>query len=110
MNALVVIIAPLVIGYYMLSYFSALRAFLKKLQECYPEVWISLGRPSLGLSNDPQSSYFLSKYLLRKRYLELGNSELTLIGNRARKTFVISFFFIIVLAVVPMWPHIMDRI
>ncbi len=102
MDAILILTTPLFILYFMLSYFRNLRAFIRKLQESHHDVWLKLGQPSVGLSNDPQSSYFLTMHLLRKQYLQLNDQELSSIGNRARKNFCISFFFMALLFLVPM--------
>jgi hypothetical protein len=45
--------------------------FLRRLRREYPEVWESLGRPTLIINNSPRNSLASLKYLFAAQYREL---------------------------------------
>jgi len=45
--------------------------FLRRLRQKYPNVWESLGRPTLIMNNSPRNSLASLKYLFTAQYREL---------------------------------------
>jgi len=76
--------------------------FRGRLELQHRDVWIALGRP--GFSNwEGTSPWALDGYLIRRRYLELRDPELTRRGNRALISRVVAIVVIVSFAAGATW-------
>jgi hypothetical protein len=61
-----------VLGGFVLSY-----QYLGLLKDKHPDVWTSLGSPTLFLNNSPKNNIAVLRFLRRREYLRVGDAELT---------------------------------
>ena len=76
--------------------------FRNKLAYDHIDVWRDLGRPGLGLLGDDRSLRTFMyrgvrrRFVLKREYRDLGDNELTRLGDTLRKCYLILYFALIV--------------
>lgn len=65
------------------------------------QAWVDLGKPSLVINNSISNSVSAAAFIRERRFENLGDDALNIIGNRARRLLVFArAFFYILLAFV----------
>lgn len=65
--------------FWLIGFFSVL-AMLRRLRTAHEAVWISLGKPSFGVSDSVTSGIRVLRYLLGLRFWATGDSTLATAG------------------------------
>jgi hypothetical protein len=80
------------VGGFVLSY-----QFLGLLKDKHPDIWTSLGSPTLFLHNTPKNNKAVLRFLRRREYLRVGDEELT---RRSIRLWRFSKLYLLVFAVI----------
>lgn len=97
-------------GIVAIGYFRYLAQFTRALKNRHDNVWEQIGRPSVSaLKFSPVSAYKLVLYIARKKYCELNDLELSIIGDGTRRRFFICMtIFCVVVATLVLAARLRD--
>lgn len=62
-------------------WFGMVSRLYKTLESEHPDIYEDMGKPTLFWNNSPRSAVVLVKFIMRKKYIHLGNMNLTRLGN-----------------------------
>ena len=72
-----------------MMYLSQIRKVLSRLEDKHHDVWNRLGKPSLVTNNSINSSFKLSKFLIKAEYKRLGDDYIIEVCNLCRTLLVL---------------------
>ncbi len=78
-----------------LVWFGRVRRLYSALEQRHEGKYASMGRPSLFMRNNLETNIALIRFLLRKEYLALGDSEIAEQGASMRAHFIIQNIFLV---------------
>jgi len=70
-----------VITAYFIGWFVMCGQFLRMLRTRHEQRWIALGKPSLILNNSISNGIAVTRFLWRRKYMELEDERLTRLGS-----------------------------
>ncbi len=86
-----------------LSYIRDLKNLIKKLKDDHALVWINLGRPSLDGTLSAFNAFSTIKFLIKKDYLIMNDTELSKLGSKARIKFLIFSILLLLALLIPIF-------
>ncbi|NVJ96547.1 MAG: hypothetical protein HWE25_00245 [Alphaproteobacteria bacterium] len=66
--------------------------FIRGSKKKHPKLWSHAGKPTLMGNGDLISAWPLNKYLLQRKYAELGDQDAIAYAERNRLPFVVTYF------------------
>ncbi|MDQ7048361.1 MAG: hypothetical protein Q9M92_02015 [Enterobacterales bacterium] len=88
-------IGMIVAGLYGILYFRNLTSLMAKLEDKHPDIWVGLGKPSLGFNNKASSSFKLVSFVLKKSVTPYCDLEIAILKRKTRKYFLFYIFLLI---------------
>lgn len=70
-------------------YFYLVKKTFNRLEECHPEKYNSLGRPSLISNNSPSNNIKFIKFLFKRDWKDLNDEKVASLGNNLIILFII---------------------
>jgi hypothetical protein len=70
-------------------YFYLIKKTFNRLEECHPDKYDSLGRPSLISNNTPSNNIKFIKFIFKRDWKDLNDNKISSLGNKLIFLFVI---------------------